>query len=239
MVNLVCPSSSPPLLSTSSLQCCYTAAGASGTYKAAAMFVAASPTRHSSPLSSLPFPPLHLCYEAAGAERIYMAAASIGAASPGCLASSPHFLLPSPSSLPAQTLLSVPCCAGAEYGPGDEATGGGGGTKHGYGWGGSHDWGGLHTISSSPVGRTGCGANYGAAATRLLHHITHTNDRLGSEDLNVTVTTKPASNIRSPRDIAFRLDGKHSSSTYFMCRCHYRHSRFLQLPSLNVWDNYG
>ena len=101
-------------------------------------------------------------------------------------------------------------------------------------------WGGPSLPSPSLVNRSGSDAIYGAAATRLLAHTTHTDDRLGSKDLNVSVTTKPASNIRSPRDIAFRSELKPSRSTYIMCSSHYRLSSFLQLPPLYVWGgNYG
>ena len=37
---------------------------------------------------------------------------------------------------------------------------------------------------------SGSGTYYGAAATCLLVHITYTDDRLGSKDHNVSVTTK-------------------------------------------------
>ena len=122
------------------------------------------------------------------------------------------------------------------------ATAGRGGTEHGYGSGGSYGWGGPLTLSPSPisetgdgshkeltatcslywggpsllspspVGRSGSGANYEAAATRLLTHVTHTEARIGNEDLHVSVITKPASFFRSPRDIAFRSDTKPSYS---------------------------
>ena len=88
-------------------------------------------------------------------------------------------------------------------------------------------WGGLGLLSSSPVNRSGGDTYYAAAATRRLALNTDTEDGLGSKDLNVSITTKPASFIRSPRDIAFRSETKPSNSTYLMCRSHYRLSSFL------------
>ena len=95
-------------------------------------------------------------------------------------------------------------------------------------WGGTLAlWGGLGVLSPSLVNRSGSDSYYGPATTRLLSHSFHTEDRLGNKDFHVSAITKPSSIIRSPRDIAFRSGKEPSSSTYIMCRSHYRLSRFL------------
>ena len=224
-------SSSPPSLSSPPPNNCCEAAGAGRIYSAAASigvaslgYLASSPSLFTSSL-------LQRCYEVAGAGSNYSAAGQpTRAASPPprphqACHPLPHLLCP-----PSLSRAAGPRTAGA--GP-STATGRAAATAGadrsrspprpspvGDTCDGSHKvptancslyWGGPSLLSASPVDRTGSGAHYGAAATRLIAHFVTTTQEECEAGINGHNLTSFL--YRSPRDIAFTSGIKPSSST--------------------------